>query len=98
MKEDSSGAQRHIRRLEAGRTLFKEGEHDRRVYILVQGRVEVVRGGARVAELDVAETFIGEISALTDRARTATVRTLEPSTLLVVASCSTRLLVFLTSI
>ena len=84
MKPEDTGAKRHIRRLGAGETLFKEGERDGRVYILVQGRVEVLRGDARVAEIDVADTFIGEISALTEQSRTATVRTLEPSTLLVV--------------
>jgi CRP/FNR family cyclic AMP-dependent transcriptional regulator len=82
--EKADPGRRWVRRLEAGETLFEEGDIDEKVYILIEGRVEVLRGSTRVAEIDVGDTFIGEISALTGHPRTATVRTLRKSTLLVV--------------
>jgi CRP-like cAMP-binding protein len=80
----SSASKRWVRRLGKGETLFKEGDTDRRVYVLVDGKVEVLQQNRRVAVVGVGETFIGEISALTGHPRSATVRTLKESTLLVV--------------
>jgi CRP-like cAMP-binding protein len=64
--------------------LFKEGDTDRRTFVLLDGRVEIVKDGEQVAEIGVSESFIGEISALTGKPRWATARTVDPSTLLVV--------------
>lgn len=73
-----------LRKLEAGVTLFQEGDIDRRLFVLIDGRVSILRAGALLAEIGVAESFIGEVSALTGRPRSATARTSQPSTLLVV--------------
>ena len=80
----SSESKRWVRRLDKGETLFEEGDTDRRVYVLVDGKVEVLQKDRRVAVIGVGDTFIGEISALTGHPRSATVRTLQESTMLVV--------------
>lgn len=76
--------QRWVQRLKAGEVLFKEGDVDERVFVLLDGRVEICREGERIAEVGVSETFIGEVSALTGKPRWAMARTMEDSTLLVV--------------
>ena len=73
----SSESKRWVRRLGKGETLFEEGDTDRRVYVLVDGKVEVLQKDRRVAVIGVGDTFIGEISALTGHPRSATVRTLQ---------------------
>ena len=73
-----------VQRHGAGETLFSEDDIDRRVYVLIDGRVQILKGERQVAEIDVAESFIGEVAALTGRPRSATVKTVTPCTLLVV--------------
>jgi CRP-like cAMP-binding protein len=77
-----------LRRLEAGAILFREGDVDRRVFVLLEGRVEIAKEGRAIADLGVADSFIGEISALTGKPRWATARTIVASTLLVVNDVS----------
>ena len=83
--DEGGKVKRWIKRFEAGKIVFNEGDTDTSVYILVEGNVEVLRGGERVAVIDVGDTFIGEISALTGQPRSASVRTTKPSTMLVVS-------------
>ena len=79
---------------EPGQTVFSEGELGDRVYILLSGRAEVVRrhsNGKSPAEESVAEEslavlgagqFFGEMALLASAPRNATVRCLEPMTVL----------------
>jgi len=58
-----------------------EGEVSSALYIIAEGRVQVERGGKRFAELGPGGHF-GEMALLTNRPRSATVRTLESCRLL----------------
>jgi NADH dehydrogenase len=65
-----------------GEVIFREGERGDRLYIVLDGEVEVVRrapglGEAQLARLGVGECF-GEIALVSDRPRTATVRSRTP--------------------
>jgi CRP/FNR family transcriptional regulator, cyclic AMP receptor protein len=61
----------------AGRVLCKEGDHGREFFVLVEGKVDVARGGIRVASLGAGD-FVGEISLVEPTPRTATVTATTP--------------------
>lgn len=66
---------------DSGAVIVREGEHGDDAYLLRTGNVDVLQGDAErhIAHLG-AGSFIGEISALTGSARTATVRAAGPVT------------------
>ncbi|HVZ71958.1 MAG TPA: FAD-dependent oxidoreductase [Polyangia bacterium] len=66
---------------EPGQHVFDEGEIGDRVYILMSGRAEVIRGEAVLAALGPGECF-GEMALLGSAPRNATVRCVEPMTVL----------------
>jgi len=66
----------------SGKVVLREGETSAAVYIVAHGRVSVERGGKRLAALTSGSHF-GEMALLTNRPRSATVVTLEPTRLLV---------------
>ena len=57
--------------------IFAEGDEGDALYLVVSGRVEVVKGGVSVATLGPQECF-GELAVLDQEVRSATIRTLEP--------------------
>jgi CRP-like cAMP-binding protein len=59
-----------------GTILLQEGQHTGRVYVLAQGRLEVLRGDTQVTVLDEPGSLVGEMSVLLDTPHTATVRAL----------------------
>jgi len=71
--------------LPAGRKLTAEGASGQEFVVLVDGAAEVKRGGRLIARLGPGD-FLGEISLVTGRKRTATVTTTAPSRLLVVSA------------
>ena len=70
-----------------GETLCKQGENDRRVFIIVMGEVEISEGNNEnplvIAHLKRGEIF-GEISAMFDSPRISNVRATKPSVLLII--------------
>jgi CRP-like cAMP-binding protein len=64
--------------------LFFEEEESRALYVLLTGALGIFRDEVQVAVVDQPLSIVGEMSALTRRPRNATVRALQPSTLVVV--------------
>ena len=65
-----------------GAEIIKEGTSGSSVFLIIEGLCEVRRGSNRIRELKPGE-FFGEISILDPAPRTATVRAIENSVLLV---------------
>ena len=79
------------RRLRKGSILFKRGDRADRLYVLAEGRLELVESGRTIE----AGQMFGEIAFFSpDRRRTATVRGLQPSTLLSIDETTFRQLFF----
>jgi CRP/FNR family cyclic AMP-dependent transcriptional regulator len=68
--------------LPAGRDLTQEGARGQEFIVLIEGVVDVKRGGKVINELGPGD-FAGEIALVTGRPRTATVTTRGPTRLLV---------------
>ena len=66
-----------------GMALVTEGGHDRELMVIVDGNVDVRRGGRKIATLESGE-FFGEIAMISGGPRTATVTTTSPTSLLVI--------------
>jgi CRP/FNR family transcriptional regulator, cyclic AMP receptor protein len=69
--------------LPEGRTLTREGEPGREFFVLVDGTVDVVQHGEKIAELGAGD-WLGEIALLTKGTRTATVTATTPVRVLVI--------------
>jgi len=66
------------KRFAPGTVLLSEGETSGRLYVLAEGRVEVLRGDTQVAVIGEAGSVFGEMSVLLSRPHTATVRAASP--------------------
>jgi CRP/FNR family transcriptional regulator, cyclic AMP receptor protein len=64
----------------AGQTLLTENEHSGRLYVLVEGAVEIVTRGVQVNVVTEPGAIFGEMSALLGDPHMASVRALAPST------------------
>ncbi len=69
----------------AGKVLTKEGEIGREFFVMVRGKAEASRGGIAIATVGTG-SFFGEMALLDRRPRSATVTTLEPSSVLVITA------------
>ena len=69
---------------EPGFVLMQQGHHDHTLYILEWGAVEVVKDGKQLALISQPGSIFGDLSALLEIAHTATVRTVELSSLRVI--------------
>lgn len=67
--------------LAEGAIVIQEGEQSETLFLLIEGTVEVLRNGNKLAELGPGSHF-GEMALLSQRARSATVRTRASSRLL----------------
>lgn len=55
-----------------GDTIFREGEVDRDLYILISGAVEIRKNNMLINTVRVPDTYLGEMSTLLGSPRTAT--------------------------
>jgi CRP-like cAMP-binding protein len=69
------------RRVPAGGVVLHEGTKTGRLFVLLEGRLEVIRGDAIVAVLAEPGAVTGEMSLLLDRPHTATIRAAADSTI-----------------
>src|SRR3954469_8623258 len=65
----------------ADAVVIEEGAVEEHLYVVVQGRLRVHRGGREIA-VPGPETTVGELAALVPEPRSASVTALEPTTLL----------------
>lgn len=70
-------------RVDAGATIIEEGAVEDHLFVVVDGRVRVHRGGTTLVELGTG-AIVGELAVLVPEARAATVTALEPTHLLTV--------------
>jgi len=57
----------------AGDTIFEEGDKGKEFYIIIKGRVEILKSGVKIEELGEKEIF-GEMAVIDNLDRSATVR------------------------
>jgi CRP/FNR family transcriptional regulator, cyclic AMP receptor protein len=67
-----------VRRFGAGEAIIEQGGRTNLLWFLVEGAVEVVKDGVRVATATQSGAVFGELAALLGANHTATVRALEP--------------------
>jgi len=60
-----------------------EGTKDSQLFILVDGRIGIFKGNLKVAEFFQPGTIVGEIGIILKQARTATIKVLEDSNVIV---------------
>lgn len=82
MEQARLGVDQSPRQYYPGDRVLTEGERGSDIFILVRGELEVTRGRTRLGVLRGRGDVIGEIAALTDRPRSATVTALTESELL----------------
>jgi CRP-like cAMP-binding protein len=82
-----AGADR--RRLTAGEMLIREDERTGRLYVLINGQVEVVKGDTVVASVTDAGAIFGEMSILLGLDHSASVRAVTPSEVYVIVDATT---------
>ena len=63
----------------AGALILHEGGRTGHLYVLIEGRLEVVKGGIVVATITEPGAVLGEMSVLLDKPHTATVRAAQDS-------------------
>jgi CRP-like cAMP-binding protein len=60
----------------SGSVLLREGDDEHRLFVLVEGQVEVLRGGTQVSYVDEPGSIFGEMSVLLGMPYSATVKAL----------------------
>jgi CRP-like cAMP-binding protein len=70
--------------VKGGHVLMRQGDTGREMFVIATGSVAVERNGREIARLGPGDV-VGEIALLSEGPRTATVTTLEPSTVFVLA-------------
>jgi len=77
------------RSLSVGTVLIREGETTDHLYVLIEGRLEVVKGDTVVAIITEPGAVLGEMSVLLDQSHTATVRAASDSTIYEISDAAT---------
>lgn len=81
---ENQGPVQSVRHFEPGEDIITEGALGRGLYVLLRGKLSVMRDGVRIASITQKGSYVGEISAILGCTCTATVRAEEPSELLYV--------------
>lgn len=68
-----------VRAFAAQEIVLEEGQRSGRLYVLAEGRVEVMKGETRITTIGHAGAVFGDMSLLLDQPHSATVRCLVPS-------------------
>lgn len=71
---NNSDLDKYITSFEEGRTVFLEGDDSQDLYILVSGKLDVLKGNAKIDEVSEIGSLLGEMSFLLGTSRTATVK------------------------
>ncbi len=58
---------------DVGDEVIRDGQEDSRIFVLLTGALDVVKNGETLAKLDAAGEIFGELAAVTDERRTASV-------------------------
>jgi CRP/FNR family transcriptional regulator, cyclic AMP receptor protein len=69
----------NVRRFDAGQVILEQGTRTGLLLFLIEGAVEVMKDGVRVATASQPGAVFGELAALLGGDHTATVRALEPT-------------------
>ncbi len=67
---------KYLNSFETGQTIFLEGDDSQDLFILVSGRVDIIKGKEKIEEINEAGVLFGEMSFLLGARRTATVKAL----------------------
>jgi CRP-like cAMP-binding protein len=65
-------------RFEPGEVLLAEGGQDRKLYVLIEGEIEILKGDTQVNTQSEPGSVFGELAVLLDLPHTATVRAVTP--------------------
>ena len=76
-------------RLPPGTVLLTEGEKSGKLYILIDGELEVSHGGVQIANISTAGSVFGEMSVLLDAPHSASVTAVRASRAFLVADVDT---------
>ena len=69
-----------------GDYLAKEGEDSEIIFILLTGRLGIYKGSMKIAEFNEKGIIVGEMSAILGEKRTASIKALEDSTVILINS------------
>lgn len=75
---------REIKRFEAGQIVIQQGDEADRLYLMIEGAVEVLKDDVPVAKSSAPGAAFGELSALLRSDFTATVRAVKPSSFYII--------------
>jgi CRP-like cAMP-binding protein len=64
--------------------VFRENEQTFEMYILLSGKVEILKKDKRIAVVEEEGSYLGELSTLLQIPRSATIKTMSPCTFLVI--------------
>ena len=78
--------------IEAGAILLEEGKPSGKIFVLISGAVEILKGRTRISKSSAPGAIFGEVSILLGGAPIATARTLQPSTFVVIEDGARHLL------
>ena len=69
---------------EPGATLCEQDDDTMAMFVLLKGKVEIIRDGKTLTYLDKPGTIMGEMSALLGRTRTSSIKTVTPVQVVVI--------------